>query len=415
MRYVRPASLQGSLEAPPSKSMMQRAVLAATLAPGHTRILNPSYCDDGLSSLGAAESLGAKVIRDPSVVHIEGGHEPLSQQIDCGESGLCLRMLCAITSLFRKKFVLMGRASLTKRPMEMVVSPLQALGAKVTLQEGFLPINIEGPIHGDVIDIDASKSSQFLSGLLMALPLCKEDSCIKVLELKSKPYIQMTMNLIEEFGIKIDAGSDLLEFNIRGGQSYCPITYNVEGDWSAAAFFLVAAAINGHLQIRNLDAKSLQADRAIIDVLKQTGAQMEILTDRVEVIKSELKSFDFDASECPDLFPPLVALACNCQGKSKIHGTSRLKHKESDRSKALVEEFSKMGAKLEEQGDLLLIEGSPLHGAELSSHNDHRIAMAGAIAAIAAGGRVGIDEWECVSKSYPGFFEALETVSITNV
>ncbi|NMC64067.1 MAG: 3-phosphoshikimate 1-carboxyvinyltransferase [SAR324 cluster bacterium] len=415
MRYVQPVFLEGGLEAPPSKSMMQRAVLAATFASGHTRILNPSYCDDGLSALHAAGVLGAKIIKDPSVVHIQGGHSPLAYEIDCGQSGLCLRMLCALTSIFKEQFTLTGRGSLTKRPLDMVALPLRSLGAEVELDGSFLPIKIKGPIHGGTIEVDASKSSQFLTGLLMALPLCDKDSCLRVSALKSKPYVQMTLVLLKSFGIKIDARTDLLEFNIQGRQSYCATTCNIEGDWSGAAFFLVAAAINGVLQVRNLDTQSPQADRAILDVLIQAGADMELSEEGIIVRKSNLQSFDFDASECPDLFPPLVALACYCRGISKIHGTERLKFKESDRTKALIEEFSKMGASLKEEGNVLIVKGTSLHGAEIDPHNDHRIAMATSIAAIGSSDSVGIRDSECVSKSYPGFFEELEKLASSGI
>jgi 3-phosphoshikimate 1-carboxyvinyltransferase len=249
-----------------------------------------------------------------------------------------------------------------------------------------------------------------MSGLLMALPLCPQDSVLTVSNLKSKPYLRMTLSLLKEFGIIIHHDEELSRFEIPGKQAYHPRTYRVEGDWSGGAFLLVAGAIAGRVKVRGLNDKSLQADRAILEALERAGAKIHTEKDAVTVERSGLKAFEFDATDCPDLFPPLVALACYCKGKSVIRGTERLRHKESDRALALVSEFRKMGARIRVQGGTMEVTGGRLKGGEVSSRHDHRIAMACAVAGLASEKGVRIRNWSCVGKSYPQFFDDLEAL-----
>jgi 3-phosphoshikimate 1-carboxyvinyltransferase len=240
----------------------------------------------------------------------------------------------------------------------------------------------------------------------MALPLAAKDSEIIVNNLKSRPYIDMTIQILKSFGISIE-NSDYKLFVIRGNQKYIPHSYTVEGDWSGGAFLLVAGAINGHLYVKGLRNDSMQSDMAIIKALKQAGAHIIIGEDRIEVTKSELKSFEFDATESPDLFPPLVALASYCEGITAIKGVSRLIFKESDRAKTLKEEFGKMNVKIEIKDDMMYVTGSRPLGGRVESHDDHRIAMAVAVAALGAKANVYIRDSQCVAKSYPCFFDDL--------
>jgi len=228
--------------------------------------------------------------------------------------------------------------------------------------------------------------------------------------LKSKPYIDMTIKLLKDFGIHIE-NHDYSEFSIKGNQSYIPQTYQIEGDWSGAAFWLVAGAIAGNIQVQNINLMSTQADKQIINVLLDAGASVSIMENAIEVRKSMLKPFDFDATDCPDLFPPLVALASRCYGTSKILGISRLQHKESNRAIALQQEFGKLGINIQFHGDLMMVEGGDIQMAEIESHHDHRIAMAASIAALCGKGNSSILNAECVTKSYPEFFKHLELVS----
>ncbi|HUU03080.1 MAG TPA: 3-phosphoshikimate 1-carboxyvinyltransferase [Myxococcota bacterium] len=411
MRFVRPSRVEGTLSAPPSKSMMVRAVLAACLARGISKIKNPSFCDDAQVALRAAGKLGAAVRREDAVVCVSGG-ELRPGRLDCGESGLCIRLLCALAPLAGGETILSGRGSLRARPLGGIEGPLAALGVDCETNTGRLPVVLRGALRGGHLLLDASITSQFLSGLLMALPLCWEDSSIEVSRLHSIPYVRMTLELCEHFGISIGANQDYTCFEIPGRQEYRAGCYDVEGDFSGAAFMLVAGAVAGSVVVKRLDSGSLQADRAILDALVRAGARVEEGEDFVSIEASTLRSFSFDATECPDLFPPLVALACSCSGTTEITGVGRLRHKESDRAQALVEEFSKLGASIDLNGDQMRVSGTILAGGTVDSHDDHRIAMACAIGALRSRDGVKIRGPECVSKSYPDFFENLSAIGV---
>jgi 3-phosphoshikimate 1-carboxyvinyltransferase len=405
-RYVEPSEIKGQIKAPSSKSMTQRAIAAALLADGQSIIHNPSYCDDALAAMSIAVGLGARVEPLPDELRINGSVILKEPKLNCGESGLAIRMFSPIAALYPVEITMVGANSLKKRPMNMIEEALKQLGVKCTSSGGFLPLTIRGPIKGGTIEIDGSISSQLLTGLLMALPLAVHDSVIKVKNLKSKPYIEMTLQILRSFGIEVHK-TDYTLFQIPGNQKYIPQNYIVEGDWSGAAFLLVAAAMNGHLNIQGLCADSMQSDMSIIDALKKAGANIKIGENQIEISKSRLKAFDFDATESPDLFPPLVALAAYCNGISNIKGVSRLVFKESDRAATLMEEFGKMKVRIDIKDDIMSVNGSQPQGARVESHDDHRIAMAVAVASIGAAGRVYIRDSQCVAKSYPEFFDDL--------
>jgi 3-phosphoshikimate 1-carboxyvinyltransferase len=405
-RYVEPSEVRGQLKAPSSKSMTQRAIAAALLSDGQSIIHNPSYCDDSLAAMSIAVGLGARVEPLANMLKITGTGILKESKLNCGESGLAIRMFSPVAALYPAEITMIGANSLKKRPMPMIEEALKQLGVKCTSSGGFLPITIQGPIVGGHCEIDGSLSSQLLTGLLMALPLATRDSEIKVNNLKSKPYIDMTLEILRSYGITIhNTGYNI--FNIPGNQKYAPHDYTVEGDWSGGAFLLVAGAINGQLTINGLRSDSLQSDMAIIRALKQADAQMMISENQIDISRSELKAFEFDATESPDLFPPLVALASFCSGVSTIKGVSRLIYKESDRGVALKEEFGKMNISIDINDDLMSVTGGRPSGARVESHEDHRIAMAVAVASLGASGRVYIRDSQCVAKSYPGFFDDL--------
>lgn len=401
-----PSDLTGEVQAPPSKSMTQRAIAAALLSGGESIIINPSGCDDSLAAISIASALGASIIIDPGQLRIRGSGEMKENQLNCGESGLAIRMFSPIAALNDSEVVITGTGSLTKRPMSMIEDALKQLGVGCKSNGGFLPLRIRGPLKGGSCKIDGSLSSQLLTGLLMALPVAENDSVVIVENLKSKPYIDMTLQVLERFGIRIDR-TDYSRFSIPGNQIYTPQKFEVEGDWSGGAFLLVAGAINGEITVKGLRPDSRQSDKAILNVLDSAGARTTIKENSVSVKKSELRPFFFDATESPDLFPPLVALAAYCKGISTIKGVSRLIHKESNRSAALVNEFRKMNIKIDTDGDNMIVTGGKVSGAEVSSHGDHRIAMAAAVTALAATGKVIIKDSQCVAKSYPAFFDDL--------
>jgi 3-phosphoshikimate 1-carboxyvinyltransferase len=416
MKSITPSRIKGQLPAPSSKSMTVRALAAALLAGGLTRIKNVSLCDDGVTAAAIIGRLGAAVEEQRNVFTIRGtGKGSLKAQddlLDCGESGLSMRMFAPIAGLLPRETTLLASGSLRTRPMDMV-GALEQLGATVRTESGHAPISIKGPITGGDIRIDASVSSQLLTGLLMALPLCETPSRILASHLKSTPYVRMTIQLLNAFGVRIGHDDRLEEFTVDGGQAYQPSTYTVEGDWSGASFLLVAGAIAGTVTVTGLSPVSLQADRAILEVLTIAGAAVDTGADRVCVQSGNLRPFEFDASSCPDLFPPLVALASCCHGKSVIYGVDRLAYKESDRAAALRAEFEKLGIIIEIAGDRMEVCGGAIAGGVVDSHNDHRIAMACAVAALRARTEVTIKGSNCVAKSYPEFFADLEALRVT--
>ena len=408
-RSVEPSYVNGELKAPPSKSMTQRAIAAALLADGQSLILNPSYCDDSLAAMSIAVSLGARVEPEAGRMKITGSGELREKKLNCGESGLAIRLFSPVAALYDEEITLSGAGSLKMRPMNMIGDALNQLGVKCTSNDGFLPLTIRGPLRGGTCEIDGSVSSQLLTGLLMSLPLADNDSVIKVRNLKSKPYIDMTLGILRDFGINI-SNNNYSVFEVPGRQNYKPLTYEVESDWSGGSFLLVAGAINGNIKISGLRTDSFQSDMGILKALEKAGAGMKISENNIEVSKSDLKAFEFDATESPDLFPPLVALASYCKGVTKLKGASRLRHKESDRAASLSEEFGKMNIKVEMIDDYLVVTGGKVKGAKVNSHNDHRIAMAAALAALGASDTVFIKDSHCIVKSYPGFFEDLRKV-----
>jgi 3-phosphoshikimate 1-carboxyvinyltransferase len=266
-----------------------------------------------------------------------------------------------------------------------------------------------GMITGRSAIIDGSTGSQLLTGLLMALPLLNSDSEITVENLKSKPYISLTLQLLEDFGVRIE-NNNFRRFSIPGRQSYRAHEYTVEGDWSGAAFLLVAGAIAGEVTVTNLDCSSLQSDIAVLQALRDAGAEMSEHDGKVKITRSGLKAFTFDATDSPDLFPPLAALASFCSGISRIKGVSRLAHKESNRAGAITEVLGAMNISVRIEDDEMLIKGGAVNGAIVSSHNDHRIAMMAAVMALGGRGEVSITGAEAVDKSFPKFFDVLKAL-----
>ncbi len=406
---VNPFRVSGSLQAPPSKSMMIRAIVAASLAEGTSILRNPSFCDDARAALNVAASLGAKTDIKPDQISIEGGLSPQEGILDCGESGLAIRLFVAVASLFDKEINLTGSATLRSRPLSMIEEPLRELGVEISSNKGFLPVKVKGPMHAGLTFVDGSQSSQFLTGLLMSLPLAEEDSEIVADHLKSTPYVDMTLKLMREFGVGAKHFDHRI-FEVKGRQAYQPRDYYVEGDWSGVAFLLVAGALGGEVEVSGIDMFSAQADIQILEALELAGAGLERGEDAVKVSSAELKAFEMDITDCPDLAPPLACLAANCRGITRLKGAKRLLIKESNRAKTLQEEFEKLGIKIELKEDELWITGGNVKSGNVHSHGDHRIAMAGAVAAIKADGPVNIEHAECVSKSWPGFFDDLEKI-----
>lgn len=411
---ISPSSISGKVQAPASKSSMQRACAAALLSKGTTTILNPGSSNDDLAALDVVSKLGAHIISktNDEIVFKSNGVAPVSSSINCGESGLGIRMFTPLAALSNKPLTINGTGSLLKRPMHFFDEIFPKIGIEISSNNGHLPINIKGPLKPADIEIDGSLSSQFLTGILMAYAAAGANNVtIKVRDLKSKPYIDLTLDVMKKFGVEVE-NHQYQEFRFNKPAGFNPGSYTVEGDWSGGAFLLVAGAIAGRITIDGLSTSSTQADKEIMKALVDSGAELNVSDNIITVAPSALSAFSFDATDCPDLFPPLVALASYCKGTTFIKGVSRLAHKESNRGVTLKEEFGKMGISIEMDDDMMQVHGGgQLNGAIVHSHHDHRIAMACAVAALKAKGETVIEEAEAIDKSFPDFYDKISAIS----
>ena len=467
------------LQMPASKSFAQRAIIAAALAdksqstssrplsgaegpaPAKSALTGYSPCGDS----GAAKAV-AVILSEAKDL---SAAQDLPSHIHVGESGLLTRLMIPIvaalqkTGKFAKVVEITGEGTLLNRPlkgaseiMAQFGTVLRPLGDQAS-GEIKVPLSVQGPLIPGKVDISGKEGSQLISGLLMALPLLDGDSVIHIHEPKSIPYMFITLDVLKKFGIRI--GSEMegdevfmetqdwglctgITFKIKGGQEYKPASFSIEGDWSAAANFLVAGAVFGKVQLKGLDTTSLQADISIMDILMDAGASLSqedptpavaspvILSEAKDLCEAKdlpetpgiitaqrapLRCFDTDLGNCPDLFPIVSVLAAFCGGVSHILGFKRLASKESDRGKAILETLTKMGVKAYAEGDLLTVEGHSLEsrvlngtllkGGEYTSYHDHRMAMALTVASLGADGPIKIDDTACVAKSFPGFFD----------
>jgi 3-phosphoshikimate 1-carboxyvinyltransferase len=400
---VQESTIYGDVKAPSSKSAMQRYIAGALLSDDITTINSATFCEDTLAAVSIAETLGAGVTIKHDSLEVTGGFNPSGDAIFCGESGLSARMFTSIAALHNKPVILSGKGSILKRPFDMVEQPLRSLGAEVRSTNGFLPLSIKGPLTGGEVTADGSLSSQFITGLLMALPRVRNNSRIFVKNLASRPYIDLTISVLKKFGVFIENDGYSI-FNIEGRQKFKGCSITAEGDWSGGAFLLVMGAIAGEVSVAGLDRESAQADRAIIDALSLAGASLDLDGSSIIVRGGELRSFEFDIHDCPDLAPPLTVLAMACSGKSVLRGAERLVAKESNRGMTLEETMNSIGGKVRFTGDTIeIIGGSQLSGGTAFSHNDHRIAMALACAGLKCKNPVVIEGMECINKSYPRF------------
>ena len=479
------------LSMPVSKSFAQRAIIAAALADGTSHLKGYTPCGDNEAALQVARNLGAEVSVDGNVVTIKGISASLgglkqllsadgtpSQDEDgtpvlhVGESGLLTRMMIPIMSQIGTEAVkFTGEKTLLGRPLTGAKEIMDAFEAELSScdparGEGSsdvqndpvrVPLTVKGPLKAGRAEISGKHGSQLISGLLMALPFAEKNSSLVVHEPKSIPYMFITLEVLKKFGIKVGndmlGGPDFLAsdgdwslctemvFKVKGGQRYKAADIDLEGDWSAAANFLVAGAIFGKLEVQGLDTTSLQADLSIMDILMDAGASLSQLDgDRgnITVQRAPLKAFSVDASNCPDLFPIISVLAAFCQGTSRLAGVGRLANKESDRAKAIIGMLTQMGVEASVDGDIMIIEGHSLaqrllrgaarstadasasdeapavisgllRGGNYTSHHDHRMVMALKVAALGADSPIVIDDEECVAKSFPQFHEMFDS------
>ncbi len=413
---IKPTKPNGEISAIASKSDAHRAIICAALSDDKTNIHISHISKDIEATLNCIKNMGADFVKRDRVYEITPAKElSVNPTLDCNESGSTLRFLLPVLSALGVGATFVGSGRLPERPMGLLVDLLKVHGNDFLSSQ--LPITVSGRTQGGVFDIAGNESSQFISGLLFALPLLKEKSVIRLTsELQSSAYVNMTIDTLKSFGINILQNEN--EFIINATDSYTsPKEYVVEGDWSNAAFFMVLGAIGGSITIKNLNLNSNQSDKMLLDVLSLAGVNYTVSNSEVTVEKSEIKAFDFDVSECPDLFPVLSVLACSAKGKSTLYNARRLRLKESDRIKTTKELILKLGGKAEETDDSLIICGNGrLNGGTVESYNDHRIAMSAFVASAICENDVILKDARAIDKSYPSFIENFESIGgVVNV
>ncbi|MVX65126.1 3-phosphoshikimate 1-carboxyvinyltransferase [Clostridium chromiireducens] len=413
---IYPRKLSGEVKIPPSKSMAHRAVICAALGDGISKVTNIDYSDDIIATIEAMSSLGAKITKKEDYLevyginsqeNIEANSVKDERTIDCNESGSTLRFLVPIAALFEGVNRFVGRGNLGKRPLDTYYKIFDEQGIKYSHKEGILDLKTEGKLKSGEFKMEGNISSQFITGLLFTLPLLEGDSKIIITtEMESKGYIDLTLSAIKEFGVEI-INNNYEEFIIKGNQIYKSIDYRVEGDYSQAAFFFCADALSNDVVLNDLKLDSLQGDKEVIDILERMGLKLNSKNNGlIGSVSNCLKATIIDGSQCPDIIPVVSLVAALSEGTTEIINAGRLRIKECDRLAAVTSELNKLGAKITEKEDGLIIEGvKELKGnVEVWSHKDHRIAMTIAIASTMCSEPIVLKDYECVSKSYPEFW-----------
>lgn len=437
--------VEGTVSMPASKSIAQRAIIAAMLAKGESEFHNCTRCRDIDSAIGVAKQFAAEAYMDKGDnLVIRGGFPPEKKKDDSpllglvsmsiqniqgvrtafvGESGLLSRLCIPVVAQFGESVTVTGEGSLLDRHMYGCKEAMEDLGASCLLTAGeTLPAVVSGPIKGGEITISGKKGSQFISGLLMALPLSRKDSVLRVQNATSVPYILLTVDVMSKFGVKVEwhrEGEEMV-FVIPGRQKYVPAEMTFEGDWSAAANFVVAAAVFGSLEITGLNMDTLQADKRILEVVRRCGAAVTECKNGVKVSRGSLRAFDFDATDSPDLLPALSVMAAFSEGTSHFTGVARLRNKESNRPVVMEEGLRRMGVDARVDGDMMevtgislmrrIVEGRMLKGGSFATFSDHRVAMALKIASLGCDSPVTLDSTDCIDKSFPGFIKLFDSI-----
>ncbi|HEY5535520.1 MAG TPA: 3-phosphoshikimate 1-carboxyvinyltransferase [Ignavibacteria bacterium] len=425
---IQPFALNGKVKIPPSKSLSHRAVIAAGLSDGECTIDNISMSEDIIATCEIMEKLSVKIKQLPNSLKIIGTGKPriacdgisnngiakdktAGNELQCNESGSTLRFLIPIAMLTGERVIFKGKSKLVQRTLKPYYEIFDKQKIKYTTINGNLPLTIDGSLKPGIFELRGDVSSQFITGLIYALPLLKGDSTIKITtEMESIGYIDLTIDVLNKFGVKVE-NNNYREFKIKGNQHFVKRDFRVEGDFSQAAFYLAAGVLGGEVECLDLNMESLQGDRVIVDIIKEMGGKITVKDGVLRASKSDLKGTIIDASQCPDLVPIVAVLAALSEGTTKIINAGRVRIKESDRLKAMATELNKIGAEVIEREDSLLIHGKPmLRGGVVSSWNDHRIAMAMAIASIRCTQELIIEDSGAVKKSYPHFYEDFKSL-----
>ncbi len=396
----------GIVTAPPSKSYTIRALFAAALVDGESRINNPLISDDTEAAAEVLSQLGAEIERHSGHWMVAGGHlKPPHQKLDCRQSAATLRFLAPVCAILGGTSRITFAPGLARRPMAPLFDIFSQVGVSAELADNYITIyGAGGRFKANTVTLPGNISSQFTSGLLLAAPLVSGGLTIRLsTPAESKDYLRMTIDCLRKFGIDIEANDNLTDFHAEQ-QTYKPTDYTIEGDWSSASYFLGLGAIGAQTTVTNLDPASFQADRFMLNCLRRMDAKLMIEQNSVNVTPSRPQPLDTDLNEAIDLLPTIACVAAVAHGQSSITGLRRARLKESDRVKAVAENLKLMGIDVIEESDRLTITGGSLYGAIIDSFGDHRIAMAFAMLATTCGDTVILGA-ECVNKTYPGFWD----------
>jgi 3-phosphoshikimate 1-carboxyvinyltransferase len=397
------SEIDGTVAVSPSKSYTIRGLMCAALAVGESQIVHPLTSDDTEVAAGVLGQVGVDVDRSGGPWRVHGGyfHGP-AEDLFCRDSAATFRFMIAISSLVSGRCRLVPGASLTRRPVQPLLQALAQLGV-VCRADGSSVIVDGGNLKGGTISLPGDVSSQFISALLLIAPLAEDGVDLQITTpVQSKPYLKMTLACMEKFGVSVTASGDLNKFEVPR-QKYRPAGYQVEGDWSSASYLLALGAALGQVEVTNLDAESLQGDRIMLNFLTEMGAEVLVGDRSLRVRRSQLKAITADLSDCIDLLPTLAVLATVADGESRFTGVGRARYKESNRIRALKQGLERLGIDVVEGRDSLSITGSVTGAATIDSFKDHRIAMAFSILG-AVSGNITVTDAECVSKTYPGFW-----------
>lgn len=395
----------GTVNVPPSKSDVHRAIICAAMANGVSRISPVALSNDIKATIGCIKALGADAVLENNVLTVDGTnmYKNKTALLDCGESGSTLRFFIPIAAVGNINATFVGKGKLPQRPIGIFTEALPKAGT-VCKTEGGLPLEIKGQLKSGIFEIPGNVSSQFITGLLLALPILEGDSEIVLTSpLESVGYIAMTIRTMKQFGVNIDTTES--GWHIKGGQSYKPCDYTTDGDWSQAAFFMVLGAVSGKVTVKGVAKDSTQGDKKCAEILARFGAKVTQLDNEVTVEKGELKAITIDASQIPDLVPVLSVCAAFAEGTTKIINAERLRIKECDRLKATAELLNNLGGKVKELSDGLEITGvSSLKGGNVNGYNDHRIVMSAAVCAARSDEDITATFAMSINKSYPDFY-----------
>lgn len=395
----------GTVNVPPSKSDVHRAIICAAMANGVSRISPVALSNDIKATIGCIKALGADAVLENNFLTVDGTnmYKNKTALLDCGESGSTLRFFIPIAAVGNINATFVGKGKLPQRPIGIFTEALPKAGT-VCKTEGGLPLEIKGQLKSGIFEIPGNVSSQFITGLLLALPILEGDSEIVLTSpLESVGYIAMTIRTMKQFGVNIQATEK--GWHIKGGQSYKTCDYTTDGDWSQAAFFMVLGAIGGKVTVKGVAKDSTQGDKKCAEILAEFGAKVTQRDNEVTVEKGDLKAITIDASQIPDLVPVLSVCAAFAEGTTKIINAERLRIKECDRLKATAELLNNLGGKVKELSDGLEITGvSSLEGGKVNGYNDHRIVMSAAVCAARSDEDITATFAMSINKSYPDFY-----------